>query len=52
MTMHCRREGMRRPGVLPREGLEPGDRHRDTHAGVQASVQVRGAGVVSTESQL
>ncbi|XP_018359010.1 PREDICTED: uncharacterized protein LOC108758511, partial [Trachymyrmex cornetzi] len=27
-------EGMRRPGVLPREGLEPGDRYRDTHAGV------------------
>lgn len=43
---------MRRAGVLPREGLEPGDRYRDTHAGIQASIQMHAAGAVPSESQL
>jgi len=43
---------MRRAGVLPRKGLEPGDRHRDTHTGVETSIQVHAARVVPAESQL
>lgn len=43
---------MRRPGVLPREGLEPGHRYNDPDAGVETSVQVYGVGALPAESEL
>lgn len=46
---HCRRQGVRRAGVLLREGLEPGVQCPDTQAGVQISIQVLAAGVVPSQ---
>lgn len=45
-------KGMRRSGVLPRERLEPGHRYSDTHVGIEAPVQVHGAGALPVESEL
>lgn len=49
---YFRRQGMRRSGVLPREGLEPGRQCSHPDAGVETSIQVHGPGALPAESEL